>query len=112
MASPTVASSIARVSRESVRVERLRGSVQTVFPIHACMPQTANSETQDYGTVGSDGPIEGAAKVMLICAGGGLAAAGGSVSKSGGRILPSPFRGSVGACDEFARVTPRVVPLM
>eukprot|EP00752_Nemacystus_decipiens_P007468 g6671.t1 len=67
MASPRIASSIAQVSRESVRVEKLRGSVQTVFPIHACIPPTANnSETQDYGTVGSDGPIEGAAKVFQI----------------------------------------------
>lgn len=67
MASPRIASSIAQVSRESERVEKLRGIVQTVFPIHACMPPTANnSETQDYGTVGSDGPIEGAAKVTVV----------------------------------------------
>eukprot|EP00903_Cladosiphon_okamuranus_P021838 g20081.t1 len=67
MVSPRVASSIAQVSRELVRVENLRGSVQTVFPIHTCMPPTANnSETQDYGTVGNDGPIEGAAKVFQI----------------------------------------------
>ncbi|CBJ28873.1 POT1 protection of telomeres 1 homolog [Ectocarpus siliculosus] len=60
---PTVARSIAEVTRESIRVEKLRGRVQTVFPIHACMTPTANnSETQDYGTVGSDGPIEGATK--------------------------------------------------
>lgn len=66
MASSRIANSIAQVSRESVRVEKLRGSVQTVFPIHACVPATSNSETQDYGTVGSDGPIEGAAKVMVV----------------------------------------------
>lgn len=63
MASPSsIAESISQVSRESVYV-RLRGCVQTVFPMHACMPPTANNETQDYGTVGSDGPIEGATKV-------------------------------------------------
>lgn len=66
MDSTTTAQSIAQVSRESMRVEGLRGGVQTVFPIHACMPPTANSETQDYGTVGSDGPIEGATKVPRI----------------------------------------------
>lgn len=66
MASSTTAQSIAHVSRESMRVEALRGGVQTVFPIHACMPPTANSETQDYGTVGSDGPVEGAAKVRTV----------------------------------------------
>lgn len=66
--SPTTAHSIAQVSRESVRVEGLRGVVQTVFPIHACMPPTANSETQDYGTVGSDGPVEGATKVYSTAA--------------------------------------------
>lgn len=65
MGSIATAGSIAQVSRESVRVQ-LRGVVQTVFPIHACLPPTANnSETQDYGTVGNDGPIEGAAKVIL-----------------------------------------------
>lgn len=68
--SSTISSSIAQVSRESVRVQKLRGSVQTVFPVRACMPPTANnSETQDYGTVGSDGPIEGAAKVMVVLTG-------------------------------------------
>ncbi|CAM9417177.1 unnamed protein product [Ectocarpus sp. 6 AP-2014] len=64
---PAVARSIAEVTRESIRVEKLRGRVQTVFPIHACMTPTANnSETQDYGTVGSDGPIEGATKVFQV----------------------------------------------
>ncbi|CAM9998448.1 unnamed protein product, partial [Ectocarpus sp. 12 AP-2014] len=64
---PTVARSIAEVTREAIRVEKLRGRVQTVFPIHACMTPTANySETQDYGTVGSDGPIEGATKVFQV----------------------------------------------
>lgn len=64
---PAVARSIAEVGRESIRVEKLRGRVQTVFPLHACMPPTANnSETQDYGTVGNDGPIEGATKVSDV----------------------------------------------
>lgn len=60
--SSSTAESISQVSRESVCVG-LKGCVQTVFPIHECMPPTANNETQDYGTVGSDGPIEGATKV-------------------------------------------------
>ena len=57
----STARSISQVSRESMRVE-LQGSVQTVFPIHDCMAPTANSETQDYGTLGNDGPLEGATK--------------------------------------------------
>lgn len=60
--SSSTAQSISQVCLESVRVG-LQGCVQTVVPIHACMPPTANNETQDYGTVGSDGPIEGATKV-------------------------------------------------
>lgn len=58
----STARSISQVSRELVRLH-LRGSVQTVFPARVCMQQSANSETQDYGTLGSDGPLEGAAKV-------------------------------------------------
>lgn len=63
--SSSSARSISQVSQESLAVE-LRGSVQTIFPIHACMPQTANGETQDYGTLGDDGPLEGATKVNPI----------------------------------------------
>lgn len=85
------ARSIAQVSQDSVRLERVRGTVQTVFPIRGCMPPTANqSETQDYGRVGSDGPIEGATKVII------------SVRNETPKVLQWSFLNHVAVCSLLA----------
>lgn len=67
MAVPT-ARSISEVSKECKQVE-LRGTVQTVFPIHACVQASAaaDSETQDVSwAIGTDGPLEGRDKASEV----------------------------------------------